>query len=175
MVFISYAAGELYKYLFVRHNLNQIVSFKMKSTGKYEIITGITNVYKINPANPKYFAKFINDNIMCLGNTENEAINRLKKLYEEYKRKNKLHGLLSKQVLNASVSIEKFEKYMNTSIEFFELIGEDPYCQIDDEFTVEDFEFNEEQIRIIKKKYGRDIQPENYLVDIFEKINKSSA
>ena len=147
----------------------------MRSRGKYRIVTGITTEYKINPENPKYFAKFVNDNISCYANTEKEAIEGLKKLFDEYKVKNKLHGLMSNKVLNAHVSTERSEKYLSTSMSFFGLIGEDDCIQIDDEYTVEDFEFSKEQIELINTTYGLNIQPEDILVDIFEKINKSNA
>jgi hypothetical protein len=145
--------------------------------GKYKIITGITAEYKINSKNPKYYAKFVNDNIMTLGHTENEAVERLKKLYEEYKSKNKLHSILSNKVLNTFVSREKFEKYFNNgiSIIFFELIGEDPYSQIDDEFTIKDFELNDQQIELIKTEYNIKVEKEDIIVDVFERIEKSCA
>jgi hypothetical protein len=145
--------------------------------GKYRIVTGITTEYKINPQNPKYFAKFVNDNIMTLGHTENEAIERLKKLYEEYKSKNKLHTILSDQVLNPFVPTEKFEKYFRNgiSIDFFELIGEDSYAQIDDEFTIKDLELNAQQIELINTKYNIQINEEDVIVNIFEQIEKSWA
>ena len=143
--------------------------------GKYKIITGITTEYKINPQNPKYFAKFVNDNIMTLGHTEDEAIERLKKLYEEYKSKNKLYPILSNQVLNTIVPTEKFEKYFRNgiSIDFFELIGEDSYIQIDDEFTVKDLELNAQQIELINTKYNIQVNEEDIIVNIFERIEKS--
>ena len=149
----------------------------MTFLGKYKIVTGITTEYKINPQNPKYFAKYVNDNAMILGNTELEAIENLKKLYTEHKRKNKLCSIFSQKVLNTYVPKEKFEKYfsLGVSINFFELIGEDPYSQIDDEFTVKDFELNQEQIAIVNSTYSLNIQPEDFLVDIFEQIKKSCA
>ena len=145
--------------------------------GKYKIVTGITTEYKINSQNPKYFAKFVNDSMMCLGNTENEAIERLKKLYEEYKSKNKLHSILSNKVLNTFVPTEKFEKYfrMGISIDFFELIGEDPYTQIDDEYILKDLELNAEQIELINSKFNIQIKEEDIVVNIFEQIEKSCA
>jgi hypothetical protein len=143
--------------------------------GKYKIVTGVTTEYKINPQNPKYFAKFVNDNIMTLGQTEYEAIERLKKLYEEYKSKNKLHTILSNKVLNTFVPTEKFEKYFRSgiSIDFFELIGEDSYMQIDDEFTIKDLELNAQQIELITTKYNIQVKEEDVIVNIFEKIEKS--
>lgn len=144
---------------------------------KYKIVTGITTVYKLNPENPKYFAKFVNDNIMCLGNTENEAIEKLKKLYEEYKSKNKLNSELSKKVLNTYISTEKFEKYFHKgiSIKFFELIDEDPYTQIDDEYTIKDLELNSEQIELINLKFNIQIKEEDIVVNVFEQIEKNCA
>ncbi|WP_027388381.1 hypothetical protein [Chryseobacterium gregarium] len=143
--------------------------------GKYKIVTGITIEYKINPQNPKYFAKFVNDNIITLGHTEEEAIERLKKLYEEYKFKNKLHSILSKQVLNTFVTIEKFEKYFHNGIskDFFELIGKDSYTQIDDEFTIKDLELDAQQIELINTKYNIQVNEEDIIVNIFEQIEKS--
>ena len=110
----------------------------MKFTGKYTIITGVTSAYKINPENPKYFAKFINDNISCYGHTENEAVKALKELYQDYKNKNKIHGISSNQVLNISISLERFEKHStsNNWANFLNLIGESPDAYIDDESTV---------------------------------------
>lgn len=145
--------------------------------GKYKIVTGITTEYKINPQNPKYFAKFVNDHIMTLGHTEEEAIKRLKKLYEEYKFKNKLHCILSKQVLNAFVPTEKFEKHFDNgiSIDFFELISKDPYTQIDDEFTIKDLELDTQQIELINTKYNIEVNEEDIIVYIFEQIEKSQA
>ena len=143
--------------------------------GKYKIVTGINTEYNINPQNPKYFAKFVNDNIMTLGHTEDEAVERLKKLYEEYKSKNKLHSILSNQVLNTFVPTEKFEKYFSNgiSIDFFELIGEDSYTQIDDEFTIKDLELNAQQIEQINKKYNIQVNEDDIIVNIFEQIEKS--
>ena len=143
--------------------------------GKYKIVTGITTEYKINPLNPKYFAKFVNDNIMTLGHTEDEAIERLKKLYEEYKSKNKLYPILSNQVLNTIVPTERFAKYFRNgiSIDFFELIGEDSYTQIDDEFTVKDLELNAQQIELINTKYNIQVNEDDIIVNIFERIEKS--
>ncbi len=57
-------------------------------------------------------------------------------------------------------------------MDFFDLIQEDRYSQIDDEYTVEDFELSEDQIELINLTYGLKIQPEDLLVDIFEQINK---
>lgn len=147
----------------------------MKFLGKYKIVTGITTQYKINPQNPKYFAKYINDNIMCLGNTETEAIENLKNLYIEYKRKNKLHSPLSEKVLNSYVSTEKFEKYIGISHNFFDFIGEDPDMQINDEFKVSDFDIEDNMLEKLKLEYKIDIKQEDLLVDVFEKIEKSCA
>ena len=143
--------------------------------GKYKIITGITTEYKINPQNPKYFAKFVNDNISCLGNTENEAFENLKKLYEEYKSKSRLHSIFSNKVLNPYVPTNKFEKYFNIGIssDFFEIIGLDPYTQIDDEYTIKDLDLNTEQIELIKSKLNLQIEEEDIVVNIFEKIEKN--
>ncbi|OYQ39660.1 hypothetical protein [Flavobacterium aurantiibacter] len=145
--------------------------------GKYRIVTGITTEYKINPQNPKYFAKFVNDNIMTLGHTEDEAIERLKNLYEEYKSKNKLHPILSDQVLNPFVPKEKFEKYFlnGISIDFFELIGEDSCTQIDDEYNIKDLELSTQQIELINTKYNIQVNEEDIIVNIFEQIEKSWA
>jgi len=143
--------------------------------GKYKIVTGITTEYKINPQNPKYFAKFVNDNIMTLGHSKDDAIERLKKLYEEYKSKNKLYPILSNKVLNTFVPTEKFEKYFHNgiSIDFFELIGEDAYTQIDDEFTIKDLELNTQQIELINTKYNIQVYEEDIIVNIFKQIEKS--
>ncbi|MBP7500569.1 MAG: hypothetical protein KA796_12000 [Chryseobacterium sp.] len=143
--------------------------------GKFKIVTGITTEYKINPQNPKYFAKFVNDSIMCLGNTENEAVERLKKLYEEYKSKNRLYSNLSNKVIKTFTPTEKFEKYFHNgiSIDFFELIGKDPFTQIDDEYIIKDLELNIEQIQLIKVKFNIQIKREDAVVNIFEQIERS--
>ena len=147
----------------------------MKFLGKYKIVTGITTQYKINPQNPKYFAKYINDNIMCLGNTETEAIENLKNLYIEYKRKNKLHSPLSEKVLNSCVLTEKSEKYIGIAHNFFDFIGKDPDTQINDEFTVSDFDIEDIMLEKLKLEYKIDIKQEDLLVAVFEKIEKSCA
>ena len=149
----------------------------MESTGKYKIVTGITNEHKTNPQNPKYFAKFVNDNIMSLGNTETEAIENLKKTYIEYKATNKLSSTHSDKVINPYVPTEKFQEYFNKgiSIAFFEIINEDPYTQIDDEFTIQDLELSTEQIKIINDKFKLTIRQEDVVVDIFDRIKKSFA
>lgn len=144
------------------------------SEGKYKIVTGIFD-YKINPKNPKYFAKFLNDDVEVLGHTEDEAIEGLKKLYKEYKAKNKLFPSHSDQVLNPYVPTEKFQEYFDKgiSIAFFELIEEDSYTQIDDEFTVQDLELSNKQIEIINDKYQLSVRPEDVVVDIFDRIKNS--
>ncbi len=147
----------------------------MEFTGKYTIVTGITSEYKINPQNPKYYAKFLNDDVKCLGITEFEAINNLKRTYLEYKAKGKLFPETSIQVLNTYTSAEKFHKYCETAIysDFFKLLGEDPDMEIDDEFTLKDLEINASQIKMIKSKYNLTVHPEDTVVNIIEAISKS--
>jgi len=145
----------------------------MKYSGKYKIVTGITAEFKINPENPKYFAKFVNDHVLVSDNSEKDAVERLKILYEDYRRKNKLHSRLSNQVLNPYVSTIKFDRYSNIAMQFFGLIGEDDCIQIHDEYTVEDFELSKEQILLLNSTYGLDIQSEDLLVDLFEKIGET--
>ena len=142
---------------------------------KHKIVTGITTEHEHNPDNPKYFAKFVNDNLICLGNTENEAIEKLNALYKEYKAKNKLHSSNSEQVLNTNVSTEKFEKYyqLGISVDFFERINEDPHTQIDDESTVKDLELSSDQIELINSIYNLKIKEEDIVVTIFEQIENS--
>lgn len=141
---------------------------------KYRIVTGITQEYLYNPANPKYYAKYVNDDIMCYGNTESEAIERLKELYLEYKKKRKIYPFFSNKVIDASVSIVKFEKHFGskTYTDFFELLNKDPNSQIDDEFTIEDLELSKDQIELINSQYQLNVQPEDFLVDLFEEISK---
>ena len=67
---------------------------------------------------------------------------------------------------------KKFEKYWGVAVNFFDFIGEDPYTQIDDEFTVSEFGIENDMIEKIKAEYGIDIKQEDFLVDIFERIHK---
>ena len=147
----------------------------MENTGKYTIVIGITTEYKINPQNPKYFAKFINDDLMCYGHTEAEAVEHLKRTFTEYKEKNKLFPPSSAKVLNPYVSTEKFDSYFYSglSYKFFELIGEDGDVQLDDETTIKDLELTAEQIEILNEKYQLNIRQEEIVVNIFERIHKS--
>jgi hypothetical protein len=145
----------------------------MNFIGKYKIVTGITSEYKMNPENPKYFAKFINDNVQCLGNTEYEAIERLKILYEKYKIKNKLFPFYSEKVLNPYVSKLKYGKYFASDIyvEFFDLIEEYPWEQFDDEFTLGDLDLSDDKIESINHKYNIKVSREDLLFDILEQID----
>jgi hypothetical protein len=149
----------------------------MEHTDKYTIVTGITTEYKDNPQNPKYFAKFINDDLLCYGRTEAEAVEHLKRTFTDYKEKNKLFPPSFDKVLNSHVSREKFEIYFynGISFNFFELIGEDGDIQLHDETTIKDLELTFEQIQILNQKYQLNITQEDIVVDIFACIHKGCA
>ncbi len=147
----------------------------MKFIGKYKIVTGINREYRINPQYGKYFAKYVNDDVVCIGNTETQAIENLKNLYTEHKRRNRLCSPFSEKVLHSYVSTKRSEKYMGIANDFFNFIGEDPDSQIDDEFTVNDFGIENHMLEMLKLEYRIDIQPDDLLVDVFEQIKKSCA
>ena len=112
---------------------------------------------------------------MCLGNTETQAIENLKNLYTEHKRRNRLCSPFSEKVLHSYVSTKRFEKYMGIATDFFNFIGQDPDSQIDDELTVNDFGIEDYILEKLKLEYRIDIKQDDLLVDIFERIEKSCA
>lgn len=121
--------------------------------------------------NVAYSAKFTNGAQTTLGSTPEEAIERLRVFFDEYKKTKRLPIPRTDQRFQVPGN-KKFEKYWGVAANFFEFIGEDPYTQIDDEFTVSDFAIENDMIEKIKAEYEIDIKQEDFLVDIFERIHK---
>jgi hypothetical protein len=124
--------------------------------------------------NVSYSARFKNGPQTTLGSTPEEAIERLRTFFDEYKKSKRLPIPGTGQRFQVP-SNKKFEKYLGIAANFFEFIGEDPYTQIDDEFTVNDFDIENDMIEKIKSEYGIDVKQDDLLVDIFERIKKTIA
>jgi predicted RNase H-like HicB family nuclease len=126
------------------------------------------------PKDVNYSAKFTNGPQTTLGSTPEEAIERLRIFFDEYKKNKRLPIPGTGQHFQVP-SDKKFEKYAGIAANFFEFIGEDPYTQIDDQFTISDFDIGNGMIEKIKLEYRIDIEQGDFLVDIFERIKKVSA
>jgi hypothetical protein len=121
--------------------------------------------------NVAYSAKFTNGPQTTLGSTPEEAIERLRVFFDEYKKTKRLPIPWIGQRFQVPDN-KKFEKYWGVAVNFFDFIGDDPYSQIDDEFTVSEFGIENDMIEKIKAEYGIEIKKEDFLVDIFERIHK---
>lgn len=130
-----------------------------------------------NQSEIKFGAKFTNwQTLIAHGNSNSEAVENLRKSFNEYSQKNKLPRPGSKVSFELATS-SKIDLYEEIAIDFFDkIIGINYFdCFISDYSTLFDFGLDDEET-IEKIKIVYKIEPDSDLIlaDIFEKISKKA-
>jgi hypothetical protein len=128
----------------------------------------------------KYGAEFTNWwSLVGHGETENQAVENLKKYLSDYKKNN---AVVPRPGANAPLEFsetERIEKYEDIAVEFFDnIIGINFYdCFISDLSSLHNFELDDDDnVAKIETEYGIRLKDKDYLLsDIFELIDKKAS
>ena len=130
-----------------------------------------------NQSEIKFGAKFTNwQTLIAHGNSNSEAVENLRKSFNEYSQKNILPRPGSKVSFEFAKS-SKIDLYEEIAIDFFDKIIGISYfdCFISDYSTLFDFGLDDEEtIEKIKIVYKIEPAPDLILADIFEQISKKT-